>query len=52
MAEVKVERKYSIDNLTYEQIETIYRALMVFEPEYLEGKKAKKELTKALEGWV
>ena len=29
-----------------------YRALMAFKPEYLEGKEAKKELTKALEGWV
>ena len=58
MAENKIEIKtkeiktYSIENLTYGQIEVIYRALMVFEPKYPGGEEAQEELIKALQRWV
>ena len=52
MAEIKETKTYAIENLTYEQFETIYRALMAFEPEYHSGKVAKEELRKAFQGWV
>lgn len=52
MAEIKETKAYSIENLSYEQIETIYRALMVFEPKYPGGEEAQEELIKALQGWV
>lgn len=53
MAEIKERKTYSIENLTFEQIETIYRALMAFEPEYYpSGEEAKKELIETLQRWV
>ena len=50
--EIKETKAYSIENLTYGQIEVIYRALMVFKPEYPGGKEAQEELIKALQRWV
>jgi predicted RNase H-like HicB family nuclease len=55
MAEIKATKTYSIENLTYEQLETIYAALMAFKtecPNGDSGEEAREELKKAFKEWV